>query len=250
MEGMKKARDVDIFQRTLCCNPIRKEDEIEIFEPESAEVEAEEEEIPLVEEEKIDIKLIMQELECMKRRIQVMQLRLKHYTDECPEEECVDYEVLLHCSENKEICVLQKNHHKLQCQIKELVKCCKTAKAHIEDLHLNMCERIKEIMHLQKAVHILTDWKNTLEHEFGKCIERFEYLKHCKAEWHDVNEKLHQQQKFFDVMKEKFVPKWCFQEEKKSFIGSINEIKEMMKELFQYQFQRFECLEKRLPGPE
>ncbi|KAI8119157.1 hypothetical protein FF38_02380 [Lucilia cuprina] len=243
----KKVRDVDIFQRTLCCNPIReKENEIEIFESEATEFEEDAEELIVSEDEKLDIKQLMEDLDCMKRRIQLIQLRLKLPTDECPEEECLDYEVLLNCSKNKEICTLQKNQHMLQHQIKELVKCNKIAKEQIKVLQLNMCEKNNEILELRELVKTLMEWKNTLDHEFGKCLERFEYLKHVKAEWRDVNEKIEEQNKCLSTFKESFVGKACFLQEKKSFIDAINEIKEMLKELFQYQFERFASLEQRL----
>ncbi|XP_065370388.1 uncharacterized protein LOC135962404 [Calliphora vicina] len=242
----KKPKDVDIFQRTLCCNPIReKEEEVEIFESELTELEVEEE-VLMSEEEKLDIKLLMREMDCMKRRIQIMQLRLKHLTDECPAEECLDYEVLLNCSQNKEICALQKNQHMLQCQIKDLIKCCKVAKEQIQDLTLRMCEKTKEILQMGELVKTLMAWKNTLDHEFGKCVERFEYLKHVKAEWLDVNEKMEKQKTLYGTLKESFVAKVCFLQEKESFISAITEIKETIKELFQYQFERFASLEKRL----
>ncbi|KAM7343509.1 uncharacterized protein ACRADG_010508 [Cochliomyia hominivorax] len=217
-----------------------------MFENETVELEEEEEEIPITEDEPLDIKLLMQEMECMKRRIQMMQLRLKLSIDECPEEECLDYEVLLNCSENKEICAVQKAQNILQFQINELNKCCKIAKKEIQDLHERVCERNQEIMKLKELVKILMEWKNTLEHEFGKCLERFEYLKHVKVEWRDLNDKLEEQTKLYDSLKETFIPKMRFIQEKKLFICAINEIKEMLKELYQYQFERFANLEKRL----
>ncbi|XP_073848412.1 uncharacterized protein [Musca autumnalis] len=239
---------MDIFQRTLRCHPLEnKEEEIEIFDAESEEANAEEEhEIPL-EEESLDFNIIMQELECMKRHIQKLQLHLKTQMDECPkEEQCIDFEVLLNCSENKEICTLQKNQHKLQCQISELVKCCGIAKNHIKDLRFRLCEKAKELLQQQKTVANLVQWKNTLDHEFGKCIERFEYLKHVKAEWKDVRENLDEQKNNFLVAQKAFVAKLCFQQEKQSIFGAINAIKEMFSELFEYQLHRFECLEKRI----
>uniref|UniRef100_A0A1A9W170 Uncharacterized protein n=1 Tax=Glossina brevipalpis TaxID=37001 RepID=A0A1A9W170_9MUSC len=239
---------MDIFQRT-CCKGYKepeKDEEIEIFESESAPFTEEEEQTVEEEEKQVNMNALYQELECMKRRIQMMQLRIKSMMidDECPEEECVDLGVLLTCSENKEICELQKNHHKLQCQINELIRCCKEAKEHIKDLRLRMCAKAREILQLQKVTATLLTWRNTLEYEFGKCIERFEYLKHVKAEWEDVDAKFEKQKVCYTELEETFVPKACFLQEKKVFMSSINDIKEELKKLYDSQILRFEVLEK------
>lgn len=239
---------MDIFQRTLRCHPQKvNEEEIEIFEADTEnELEEEAEEEILALEEQLDPKIVMHELECMKKHIQKLQLHLKTKIEECPVEKCADYEIILNCSENKEICSLQKDNHKLQCQINELLKCCRIAKDHIEDLHLRICEKSKDILELQKHVATLMQWRSTLDHEFGKCIERFEYLKHVKAEWQDVMIQLDQQKKTYSTMERAFLPKLSFQQEKTYFIAAISDIKEMLKELFEYQLQRFNCLENRL----
>lgn len=242
---------MDIFQRT-CCKEFKepeKEEEIEIFESESPPGTEEEEQTVEEEEKPINMSALFQELECMKRRIQMMQLRIKSMMmdEECPEEECVDLGVLLTCSENKEICELQKNHHKLQCQINELIRCCKEAKEQIKDLRLRMCAKAREILQLQKLTATLVTWKNALEFEFGKCIERFEYLKHVKAEWEEVNAKFETQKVCFTELEGTFVPKACFLQEKKVFTASINEIKQTLMELYNYQMNRLEEFEKRLP---
>ncbi|XP_005181916.2 uncharacterized protein LOC101894097 [Musca domestica] len=239
---------MDIFQRTLHCHTFPpKEEEIEVFEAETEEQIGEEEhDIPL-EEEPLDLNILMKELECMKRHIQKLQLHLKTQMEECPkEEECVDLEVLLKCSENKEICSLQKNQNKVQCQINEIVQCCRAAKDHITDLRSRFCETAKELLQQQKLVANLVQWKNSLDHEFGKCLERFEYLKHVKAEWKDVKEKLQEQKRNIFLEQKKFVSKKFFDQEKQSILGAIGAIKEMFNELVEYQLQRFECLEKRI----
>lgn len=134
----------------------------------------------------------------------------------------------------------------MQYQIRELIKCFKVAKEQIQDLQLTMCEQNQEIIQMKESMKTLTEWKNTLQHEFGKCLERFEYLKHVKAEWRDVNEKLLEQDNLFNTLKELFIPQECFRQEKQIIISAINEIKEMFKELYQYQIERFSRLEKSL----
>ncbi|XP_075166695.1 uncharacterized protein LOC142238853 [Haematobia irritans] len=241
---------MDIFQRTLRCQQQSMPIEIELEEAETEledPIEGDIEEEPLQdEEESIDAKVLMQELECMKRHIQKLQLRLKLQMEECrSEKECVDYEILLNCSENKEICKLQKDQNKLQCQISELVKCSQNTKNLIEDMRLRICENSKRIIQLKKASEVLMQWRDSLDHEFGKCIERFEYLKHVKAEWQDVTAKFDQAKKSYSLMAQTFVSKLKFQEEKKYFISTVDNIKEMLKDSFEYQLKKFECLERR-----
>lgn len=244
---------MDIYQRTCLKEGLifddLKEDEVEILSASTAKscgIEEEEE-----QEEVLDLPGIMHELSCMKRRIQKLQLKLKMMMasdDICSEDDdkCINYEIELHCSENKEICALQKSQHKLQCQINELIRCCKFARDQIYELRKRMCDRAREVHELQKAVAVLELWKRTLQHEFGVCIERFEYLKHVKAERRDVQCMLEKQLKCYATLETKFVPKSCFVEEKKQFLSEIKELKELFKEVFELQMERFVNLERRL----
>lgn len=243
--SVRKMKSIDIFQRTCCKPMLDPPSKSEISEAETLEEEFVEEEA-ILEEDKLDLSALYSELECMKRRIQVLQLHLKKKVDECPEEECIDYEVLLNCSKNKEICDLQKNQYKLQCQINDLLKCCCLAKEQIYELRVQVCEKGKEIQELQKAVRLLYDWKAATIEDFGKCIERFEYLKHVKAEWSDLEERLDELRKFFIKFETEFMPKECYLLEKKDLLLTMHEMKRMMVELFEYQLTRFAAIDSRL----
>lgn len=245
--AVKTVKSMDIFKRT-CCKPILLEpsSKTEIdYEVDFAEEEFVEEEA-IFEEDKLDINKLYRELECMKRRIQVLQLHLKKKVDECPEEACIDYEILLNCSQNKEICDLQKNQYKLQCQINDLLKCCCMAKDHIYELRVQICERTKELRELQKSVRLMYEWKAAVLEDFGKCIERFEYLKHVKAEWEDVETKMNELRKVFSTFEFNFMPKNCYLQEKQELLVTLQEMKRMMVELFEYQLTRFASIEERL----
>lgn len=245
--AVKKVKSMDIFKRT-CCKPIVLEPssktDIE-YEAEFMEEEFFEEEAQF-EEDKFDINVLYGELECMKRRIQVLQLHLKKKVDECPEQPCIDYEVLLNCSKNQEICDLQKNQYKLQCQINDLLKCCCASKEQIYELRVQLCERTKELHELQKSVRLIYEWKAAVLEDFGKCIERFEYLKHVKAEWEDVETKMDELRNLFGTFESDYMPKKCYLQEKQDLLVTLQEMKRMMVELFEYQLTRFAAIEGRL----
>jgi len=241
---------MDLFQRTCIKEGVIfgdiHADEEEVFEADSGEF-VEEEQAPEPSESELDLDALYQELECMKKRIQKIQLMLKMKDMEpCPEEECMDYEVLLNCSENREICALQKGQYKLQCQIEELIRCCKYAKDQIADLRSLMCKKHMEILELQKMVAVLDSWRMTLEHEFGLCLERFEYIKHVKAEWSEVWEKLEKQRKCLLMRQEKYVPKVCYTKDKIDFVNATNDLRTQIQEVFEYTKQRFDVLEMKL----
>lgn len=242
---------IDIYQRTLKCNTLDlEEDEIEILDVESNEAIEEEEQLAEQEEEKVDFEQMAKDFECMKRRIQKMQLKLKmHNLEQCPEEECVDLEVELNCSQNKEICALQKGHHRLQCQITELIRCFKFAKDQIKDLRIRMCQKSAEILELQKKVAHMESQRLKLQHEFDLCIERFEYLKHVKAEWADVQDMMDKQKVSFAKLEENFVPKSCFLRQKKLVCEEIASLKELFRDLFELQLKRYYEFEQRLNDP-
>uniref|UniRef100_A0A1I8QAZ8 Uncharacterized protein n=1 Tax=Stomoxys calcitrans TaxID=35570 RepID=A0A1I8QAZ8_STOCA len=237
---------MEALEHTQCNSEHTTEVGTKIFKNESEEANnGQKQEEHHKQKEDADGNVLMLEFDCLKRYIQKLQLRLKTQIENChPKDDCLHHEIAFKCSEN-EICTLQKNHHKLQCQINELFKCNQAAKDHIRDLKFQMIEKDKEISKLCNSVEVLLQWRDNLNHEFGKCIERFEYLKHVKAEWQSVAVKLEEQNKNFTSKMQSFVPKLNFQQEKQSFICAINEIKEMFKELFEYQLQRFDCLEKR-----
>ncbi|XP_037954405.1 uncharacterized protein LOC119684436 [Teleopsis dalmanni] len=204
---------IDIYQRVcrkvnfILDNPPKADLSVETT-PEPSIYEEEEE-----EEEVIDCKAVKMELECLKRRIQKLQLKLKLDVDVCPDDPCVDYEIELSCSHNKEICELQKNAHKLQCQINELIRCCNAGKDQIRDLRERLCFHAKEINKLQETTIELIDWRNTLALEFGVCLERFRYLKTVKAEWTEVAEVLQKEKKKFYHLEKDYVPKEWYERE-------------------------------------
>ncbi|XP_036344287.1 uncharacterized protein LOC118753514 [Rhagoletis pomonella] len=246
--------NLDIYKRT-CTKALQVWKEVDVTQ---SEVDNEPDDEPLPEEEEAEEELVqeeldcckvMAELECMKRRIQNLQMRLK-MDDECEGEPCVDPEIILNCSANSEICTLQKNHHKLQCQINELIRCCNVAKDQIEDLRAHMCQKSREIIELQKTVCLLDTWKNTLQHEFGVCYERFQYLKLVKAEWEDVEKKIDEQKHCYKQLEESFVPKVCFLSEKRQFINECMEMRELLQEMFHMQSARFDALEQRMESIE
>uniref|UniRef100_A0A0K8U237 Uncharacterized protein n=1 Tax=Bactrocera latifrons TaxID=174628 RepID=A0A0K8U237_BACLA len=246
--------NLDIYKRT-CTKVAQIWKEVDVTQ---SDVEAEPDVEPVEEEEQqeeeelvdeLDCCRVMGELECMKRRIQKLQLRLKA-DDTCLDEPCIDPQLILACSSNPEVCELQKNHYKLQCQINELIRCCNVAKDQIEELRARLCQKSREILELQKAVCLLETWRNTLQHEFGVCYERFQYLKHVKAEWEDVEKKLGEQNHTFKVLEKSFVPKVCFVSEKRKFVEEIAQLRELMQEIFQALNARFDVLERRLDGIE
>lgn len=246
--------NLDIYKRT-CTKVGQLWKEVDVTQ---SDVDAEPDEEPIAEEEQqeeeelveeLDCCRLMGELECMKRRIQKLQMRLK-VDDTCLDEPCIDPQLELACSSNPEVCELQKKHHKLQCQINELIRCCNVAKEQIEDLRARLCQKSREILELQKAVCLLETWRNTLQHEFGVCIERFQYLKHVKAEWEDVEKKLDEQKHTFKVLEKTLVPKVCFVSEKQQFVEEIAQLRELMQDMFQAHNARFDMLERRLDGIE
>ncbi|XP_067633323.1 uncharacterized protein [Eurosta solidaginis] len=247
--------NLDIYKRT-CTKATQLWKEVDVtqsevdIEPDDAVAEEEavvlpEEEEGTVEEEPIDCCKVLAELECMKKRIQKLQLRLKT-DDVCDHEPCIDLNLELNCSINPEICALQKNHHKLQCQITELIRCCNVAKDQIEELRARLCQKSQEILDLQKTVCLLETWRNKLQHEFGVCYERFQYLRHVKAEWEDVEKKLDEQKRYFKTREDLFVPKICFVNEKHQFIDEIAEMREFLQEMFHMQTARFNAIEQRM----
>ncbi|XP_011178829.2 uncharacterized protein LOC105209878 [Zeugodacus cucurbitae] len=246
--------NLDIYKRT-CTKAAQLWKEVDVtqseveaepdVEPEAEEEQQEEEELL----EELDCCRVMGELECMKLRIQKLQMRLK-VDDTCIDEPCIDPQLELACSSNPEVCELQKNHHKLQCQINELIRCCNVAKDQIEELRARLCQKSREILELQKAVCLLETWRNTLQHEFGVCYERFQYLKHVKAEWEDVEKKLDEQKQSFMLLEKTLVPKVCFVSEKRQFVEEIAQLRELMQEMFQAHNARFDMLERRLDGIE
>ncbi|XP_004533756.1 uncharacterized protein LOC101450987 [Ceratitis capitata] len=231
-------KEVDITQSDVDIEPD--------VEPEAGE---EEQQLELPIEDELDCCKVMAELECMKRRILRLQLRLKT-EDTCTEEPCVNPQLEISCSVNPEICELQKNHHKLQCQINELIRCCNVAKDQIEDLRARLCQKSREILELQKAVCLLEAWRNTLQHEFGVCYERFQYLKHVKAEWEDVEQKIDEQKHCYQELEKNFVPKKCFLNEKRQFVDETTQMRELLQEMFQIQTARFDALERRMESVE
>ncbi|XP_054739190.1 uncharacterized protein LOC129245187 [Anastrepha obliqua] len=246
--------NLDIFKRT-CTKVLQVWKEVDVTQSEvddepDEEPEAEEEQLEeFTLDEELDCCKVMAELECMKRRIQKLQLRLKT-DDVCEAEPCINFEIELNCSNNPEICALQKNHHKLQCQISELIRCCNVAKDQIEELRARMCQKSREILDLQKAVCLLETWRNKLQHEFGVCYERFQYLKHVKAEWEDVEKKIEEQKRCYKELEDSFVPKVCFLREKRQFIDEIEELRELLQEMFHMQTARVDTLEQRMASIE
>ena len=93
---------------------------------------------------------------------------------------------------------------------------------------------------------MLNSWKMTLQNEFGLCIERFEYLKHVKAEWTDVLSMLDRQKLIFAKLEQNLLPKHCFAIQKKAVCEEINNMKELFKEFFELQVERYYKLEMRL----
>ncbi|XP_003736687.2 uncharacterized protein [Drosophila pseudoobscura] len=218
---------MDMVQRSLKCRTI------EIFEyDEPVSFTGEEEELAIeptpdtedaTEDDEDRAMHAVAEIDCIIRRIELMQLAIRQRQNQAisedqtapeeeqqPEEEyltkiqqlCQEIErkrkeldvkvevqelmperpkpLELSCQEKVEVRDLQHAHHRLQCEISEMICRYQNLRATLRDFRLRMCSINKQLRHMSARAQEFNEWVLQVAGELHVCLERYHYLLHQK----------------------------------------------------------------------
>ncbi|XP_022210896.2 WEB family protein At4g27595, chloroplastic [Drosophila obscura] len=230
LEGMDCAKlpldRMDLIRRSLKCRTI------EIFEYDDAvSFTGEEEELAMeptpdtedaTEDEEDRAMRAVAEIDCLIRRIELMQLAIRQRQnpdksesesaeEEQPEEEyltriqqiCQEIErkrkeldvqvkvqelkaatepkpLALSCQEQVEVRNLQHAHHRLQCEISEMICRYQKLRSILREFRQRLCSINKQLRQMSARAQEFNEWTQQVAGELHVCLERYQHLLHHK----------------------------------------------------------------------
>ncbi|KAH8258964.1 hypothetical protein KR044_011791, partial [Drosophila immigrans] len=131
--------------------------------------------------------VVVQDIDCLVRRIEQMQLLIKERLQERAErdetgiteastEQLKEQEKLLSCQEQLEVRDLQHDQHRLQCEINEMLANYRQLRDVLRRLRLQMCGENHSCRKIGAAVQHYQKWSETVAAELPICKQRYQTL--------------------------------------------------------------------------